>query len=131
LEVLAEREGDVLLLGVSHTSSTAIHLAEQRLGRSRFYRYAKVTDQVWMELPNIPGQSHRFDEIEPHCRAATQEVMIGLCRARRIPIRQVLATAQPLILANPSALLCDDPQCRCFAALQQRLETLSRESKEQ
>ena len=131
LEALAELEGDVLLLGVSHTSNTAIHLAEQRLGRSRFYRYAKVTDQVWMELPNVPGQSHRFDEIEPHCRAATQEVMIGLCRARCIPIREVLATAQRLILANPAALLCDDPQCRCFAALQQRLETLSRESKEQ
>ncbi len=130
LEVLAEREGDVLLLGVSHTSNTAIHLAEQYLGRSRFYRYAKVTDRVWMELPNIPGQSHRFDEIEPHCRAATQEVMIGSCRARRIPMREVLAVAQRLILANPAALLCEHPDCRCFAALQQRLEMLSRESKE-
>jgi len=131
LEVLAELEGDVLLLGVSHASNTAIHLAEQRLGRSRFYRYAKVTDQVWMELPNIPGQSHRFDEIEPHCRAATQEVMIGSCRARCIPIREVLATAERLIRANPAALLCEHPDCRCFAALQQRLETLSRENKEQ
>jgi aminoglycoside 3-N-acetyltransferase len=35
LEALAERQGDVLLLGVTHTSSTAIHLAEQHLGRSR------------------------------------------------------------------------------------------------
>lgn len=131
LEVLAELEGDVLLLGVSHTSNTAIHLAEQRLGRSRFYRYAKVTDQVWMELPNLPGQSHWFDEIEPGCRAATQEIMIGSCRVRRIPIREVLAVAECLILANPAALLCNDPECRCFAALQQRLETLSRESKEQ
>ncbi len=42
LEALAELEGDVFLLGVSHTSNTAIHLAEQRLGRSRFYRYAKA-----------------------------------------------------------------------------------------
>ncbi len=130
LEALAELEGDVLLLGVSHTSNTVIHLAEQRLGRSRFYRYAKVADRVWMELPNIPGQSHRFDEIEPHCRAATQEVMIGSCRARRVPIREVLAVAERLILANPAALLCEHPDCRCFAALQQRLETLSRESKE-
>jgi aminoglycoside 3-N-acetyltransferase len=130
LEALAELGGDVLLLGVSHTSNTAIHLAEQRLGRSRFYRYAKVTDQVWMELPNLPGHSHRFDEIEPHCRAATQEVMIGSCRARRIPIREVLVTAERLILANSAALLCEHPDCRCFAALQQRLETLSRENKE-
>src|SRR5439155_20017109 len=32
IEALAELGGDVLLLGVSHTSNTAIHLAEQRLG---------------------------------------------------------------------------------------------------
>ena len=131
LEALAELEGDVLLLGVSHTSNTAIHLAEQRLGRSCFYRYAKVAERVWMELPNIPGQSHRFDEIEPDLRTATQEVMIGSCRARRIPIREVLAVAERLILANPAALLCEHPDCRCFAALQQRLKTLSRGNKEQ
>lgn len=131
LEILAEMDGDVLLLGVSHTSNTAIHLAEQRLARSRFYRYAKVADHIWMELPNLPGQSHCFDEIEPHFRAMTQEVMIGSCRVRRIPIRQVLGTAERLILANPAALLCDDPSCRCFAAFQQRLETLSRENKDQ
>src|SRR5262249_33572144 len=33
-------DGDILLLGVGHTSNTTIHLAEQHLGRSRFYRYA-------------------------------------------------------------------------------------------
>jgi aminoglycoside 3-N-acetyltransferase len=131
LEALAEQQGDVLLLGVTHTSNTAIHLAEQHLGRSRFYRYAKVADQVWMELPNIPGQSHQFDDIEPALRPATQEVMIGSCRARRIPIQEVLAAAEHLILANPAALLCDDPDCRCFAALQQRLEILSTQSKSQ
>jgi len=129
LEALAEQQGDVLLLGVTHTSNTAIHLAEQHLGRSRFYRYAKVADQVWMELPNIPGQSHRFDDIKPAIREASQEVMIGSCRAQRIPIQEVLAAAERLILANPAALLCDDHGCRCFAALQQRLETLTTQSK--
>jgi aminoglycoside 3-N-acetyltransferase len=71
----------VLLLGVSHTSNTTIHLAEQYLGRSRFYRYAKSADGLWAELPNIPGASHEFDAIEadpagllctndPTCRCA-------------------------------------------------------------
>ncbi|MBA2287067.1 MAG: AAC(3) family N-acetyltransferase, partial [Ktedonobacteraceae bacterium] len=94
LEALAKLKGDVLLLGVTHTSNTAIHLAEQRLGRSRFYRYTKTAPYVWMELPNIPGQSHQFDDIEPECRASTHEVMIGSCRARRIPIHDVLAIAE-------------------------------------
>lgn len=124
LEALAELDGDVLLMGVSHTANTAIHLAEQRLGRSRFYRYAKIAPQVWAEFPNIPGESHRFDEIEPYCRSMTREVRIGACRARLIAIRDVLAEADRLICSDPSALLCEECSCRCYAALQQRLDVL-------
>jgi aminoglycoside 3-N-acetyltransferase len=124
LEALAALDGDVLLLGVDHTANTAIHLAEQRLGRSRFFRYAKAADGVWMELPNIPGQSHRFDAITPDLAGATREVQIGACQARRVPIAAVLAAATRRIVADPAALLCDDPDCRCGAALQQRLARL-------
>lgn len=124
-EILEQLDGDVLLLGVDHTTNTTIHLAEQRLGRSCFYRYAKLANQIWMELPNIPGQSHRFDDIEPELRAAAREVMIGSCRARLIPVREVLATADRLIRANPAALLCEQTDCRCYDALQQRLETIA------
>jgi len=125
LEALAVRGGDVLLLGVSHTANTAIHLAEQRLGRSRFYRYAKAAQEVWMELPNIPGQSHHFDDIERELASVTHEVLIGTCRARRIAVADVLATAERLITADPAALLCADSECRCFAALQQRVAWLT------
>jgi aminoglycoside 3-N-acetyltransferase len=125
LEALAARGGDVLLLGVSHTVNTTIHLAEQRLGRSRFYRYAKAAPGVWMELPNIPGHSHRFDDIERELASATREVLIGTCRARRIPVADVLAATERLITADPTALLCEDRECRCFAALQQRVGWLT------
>jgi aminoglycoside 3-N-acetyltransferase len=125
IEALVSLDGDVLLLGVDHTVNTAIHLAEQCLGRSRFYRYAKAADGVWMELPNIPGQSHRFSDIEPELAAQTREVTIGRGRARRIAISAVLGAAERLIQANPAALLCPDPECRCGAALQQRLAWLA------
>lgn len=121
LDALAELGGEVLLLGVDHTSNTAIHLAEQRLGRSRFHRCAKVDDGVWAEFPNISGESHRFDEIEPALAPFTTETKIGQCRARRIAIADVLATTERLITADPTALLCQDADCRCGAALRQRL----------
>jgi aminoglycoside 3-N-acetyltransferase len=115
-------DGDVLLIGVDHTSNTTIHLAEQFLGRSRFHRYAKTAEGVWAEFPNIPGDSHRFDAIEPEVRSATKEVRIGSSRVRRIPRDAVLAATRRLILDDPTALLCtDDPTCRCAAALDQRL----------
>ncbi|WP_427889340.1 AAC(3) family N-acetyltransferase [Kribbella sp. GL6] len=115
-------DGDVLLLGVTHTSNTTIHLAEQYLGRSRFYRYAKSADGLWVEYPNVPGASHMFDAIEPVLRPATKEVRIGQARVRRIPKQAVLDATRDLIESDPTALLCtDDPTCRCAAALQQRL----------
>lgn len=126
IEVLADLDGDVLLLGVTHTSNTTIHLAEQHLGRSRFHRYAKAAPGVWMELPNVSGESHRFDEIEPELAPVTREVRIGDCQARRIPVRDVLAVTTRLVTADPAALLCEDPDCRCGAALQQRLAVLGR-----
>ncbi|MGW0232321.1 AAC(3) family N-acetyltransferase [Actinopolymorpha singaporensis] len=121
IEALAELDGDVVLLGVSHEANTAIHLAEQRLGRSRFYRYAKVAAGVWAEFPNLGGESHRFDDIEPALRPATTEVRIGACRARRVGVRDLLAAVTEVVRADPAALLCPDPACRCGAALAQRL----------
>jgi aminoglycoside 3-N-acetyltransferase len=77
-----------------------------------------------MELPNIPGQSHRFNDIEPALAGQTREVVIGCCRARRIAISEVLAIAERLIERDPAALLCPNPECRCGAALHQRLACL-------
>ena len=113
---LGDAGGDVLLLGVGHTSSTAIHLAEQRLGRGRFHRYAKVGPGAWAELPNLPGESHRFDELEPALRPCTREVRVGRARLRRTSVADVLAATRAAVLADPRALLCDDAGCRCAAA---------------
>lgn len=103
LEAVEALDGQVLLLGVGHTRNTSMHLAEQRLGRSRFYRYAKVAPSVWAELPNIPGHSHRFDDLEPVLRRSTRELQIGACRARLIPIRDVLDAVTTAVLADPGA----------------------------
>jgi len=116
IEAVADAGGDVLLLGVGHTSSTAIHLAEQRLGRGRFHRYAKVGPGAWAELPRIPGESHRFDELEPALRSRTREVSVGRARLRRTSVSDVLAATRAAVLADPRALLCDDAGCRCAAA---------------
>jgi aminoglycoside 3-N-acetyltransferase len=123
---LAELDGTVLQLGVDHTSNTTIHLAEQQLGRARFYRYAKADTGTWLELPNIPGDSHRFDLIEPVLRPHTRELTIGQSRVRTIPVRAVLAETRALIEADPQALLCTTtPTCRCAAAHAQRLQVIT------
>jgi aminoglycoside 3-N-acetyltransferase len=127
IEALEDLAGDVLLLGVTHTSNTTIHLAEQRLGRSCFWRYAKAHEGVWMELPNLPGDSDGFDAIEPALRGVTQEVQVGACRVRRVAVRDVLGVAMRMILADPAALLRPqaDPDSQSAAALRQRVARVS------
>lgn len=120
IDAVASLDGDVLLLGVGHTVNTAIRLAEQRLGRSRFYRYAKLQPGVWAELPNVPGQSHRFDDLEPMLRSHTKETLIGDCPARLVKVRDVLYHATVAISTDAAALLCNDDECRCGAARRQR-----------
>ncbi len=125
VEALERLGGDVLLLGVGHCSNTTIHLAEQRLGRSLFYRYTVLAPGVWAEVPNVSGESHRFDAIEPALTPAARETMIGNCRARRIPAAAVLSAATELIMNDPAALLCPEEHCRCGGALRQRLAVLA------
>lgn len=119
LERLAETGGGVLLLGVTHTSNTMIHVAEQRLGRSIFHRYGRSADGLWVELPNVSGDSDRFDDIDPHLRPYARETMIGNCRARWFAAADVIEVTTKLITDDPDALLCDRPDCRCAAARRQ------------
>lgn len=124
LRVVHHLGGYVLQLGVTHTTNTTIHLAEQMLGRSRFYRYARAADGLWVELPNVSGESHQFDRIEPHLTSCTRIVHIGSCTARLTSAADIIDTTTRLIQADPAALLCHDPDCRCTAAHQQRLAYL-------
>jgi len=130
LDLLEQWGGRVLLLGVGHTANTCIHLAEQRLGRSRFWRYAKIASGVWAEFPNIPGESDAFDAIEPVLAPVTLETRIGNCRARQVAVADVVAAATRLIRADPAALLAPDPPAdsRSAAAIRQRLARLEAEA---
>lgn len=124
LRVVHRLDGYVLQLGVTHTTNTTMHLAEQMLGRSLFYRYARAADGLWVELPNVSGESHEFDRIEPHLAPFTKVVKIGSCTARLLRSADIIETTMRVIEADPKALLCDDATCRCGAAYQQRLAYL-------
>lgn len=124
LRAVHQLDGYVLQLGVTHTTNTTMHVAEQMLGRSAFYRYARSADGLWVELPNVSGESHEFDAIEPHLAPVTKVVRIGSCTARLIRSADIIETTKRLIEADPKALLCDDAACRCGAAYQQWLTYL-------
>jgi aminoglycoside 3-N-acetyltransferase len=112
---LAAEGGEVLLLGVDHTRNTAIHFAEQHAGRKQFVRWA-LTGNGIVECPAWPGCSEGFNALAPHAAAFTRTARVGDALLQRLPLTELLRTAEALIHADPLALLCANPKCeRCNA----------------
>lgn len=126
LQELSGRDGDVLLLGVGHWANTTVHLAEQRCGRSRFWRFGVIDAGIWVELPNIPGDSSAFGQLDGMIEPVAS-TRIGSCEARRYRVRAICAVVEEAIARDPAALLdLDHPgDERTGAAWRQRLACLA------
>jgi aminoglycoside 3-N-acetyltransferase len=112
---LEQEAGDLLLLGVTHTVNTSLHLAERRAGRKTFTRWA-LTPHGVVECPNWPGDSAGFDALAPQVKAITRSVQIGQAHVQRLPVRDLLRLTEDIVRADPLVLLCDYPSCeRCQA----------------
>lgn len=110
---MLEQDGWVLLLGVDHTSNTAIHYAERLAGRRTFVRWA-LTARGVIECPNFPGCSQGFEAIRPYASKFTHSYRFGSGALEALPLRNLVETARELIEADAQALLCQNPACeRC------------------
>jgi len=115
IATLAAQGGSVLLLGVDHTTNTAIHLAEQRAGRKTFTRWA-VTGSKIVACTHYPGCSDGFGAAEQALAPITREVVIGEARVRALQLAEMLALLTDLFREEPEALLCEREDCpRCAA----------------
>ena len=116
--------GKILLLGVTHTTNTSIHLAES---------VAKVPylvhhyDASWGKDVHVlengvvdihtqvefPGCSNTFDQIQPLLEQQNKinANTVGNATAYLMNARDLIATAVSLLKTNPAALLCDKPNC--------------------
>lgn len=116
---LAADGGEVLLLGVDHTRNLALHYAEARAGRKQFVRWALTLDGV-RECGGWPGCPDGFNAIAPHVQAITRAAQVGDALLQRLPLAELLSTAEALIRRDPLALLCARPACpRCDAVRRQ------------
>ncbi len=108
---LMEAGGDVLLVGVTHTNSTAIHLAEQLAGRELFVRYALTPDGV--RAARGGGCGEGFDQVQPHVEHFERRTTAGGATLRCYRLAPYVETARELIERDPFALLCDNcDRCR-------------------
>lgn len=118
LRVLAELEGVVLLAGVDHTRNFSLHLAEQMAGRKTFTRWALTRNRI-VELSGMPGCAQAFNQVDSVLEAISRQVKVGEALLTAIPLRPMLRIVYELIMNDPFALLCGDPDCLLCASVRQ------------
>ena len=97
-------------MGVTLTSLTLLHLAEQMAGREPFRRWSRNPggDVIMVETG---GCSRGFDNIRPVLTSVEIETKVGESRWLVYPAAAALETAAAAIRSNPSITHCDDPAC--------------------
>ncbi|MBI2890679.1 MAG: AAC(3) family N-acetyltransferase [Nitrospirae bacterium] len=116
VEKLARKGGWGLLVGVSLTACTAIHLAEERAGRRPFIRWAIGPDGGVRRI-RVAGCAKGFERLMPQCRPLFREHQLGPCQMLAAPLEALIARAAELIRADPEITRCS-PEClRCRDAI--------------
>jgi len=110
--------GWILLIGVSHTVNSAIHMAEYiaRVPYSMPGTAQVVTaagEIASVEIPWRPGCSQGFGKIEDHLerKGLIRRGRIGLAPSQLVPGKGVVETGVELLRKDPGALLCDRTEC--------------------
>jgi aminoglycoside 3-N-acetyltransferase len=114
-----QADAQILLLGVDHDSNTTIHLAESLLEMPHLLELPdrwpddSQGDRVWREVRKTTKCSDGFVKLRlPLQRAG----VIGAGHVGDAPVQlmrsqDVVAVATRLLAEEPTALLCDDPDC--------------------
>jgi aminoglycoside 3-N-acetyltransferase len=117
LQVLADLDGWVVLLGTGLTSMTMLHLAEKRAGRTLFRRWAN-NRRGWPMMVETGSCSAGFDRFETTLASLERQTRVGESLWRIFPARATLRAAAQAIRMNPEITRCADPECeRCPDAI--------------
>ncbi len=122
LFTLLQANGKILLLGVDHTKSSIIHVAEEManlpyLDRSHPIDVPSSSGKITHKWIRRPGCSNGFNVMEEPLQEndAIKETFIGDCRVRLMTARAVVNAAMELLKYDNEALLCDRPDCMVCA----------------
>ena len=113
LKKVVETNGYVLLLGVPLSECTALHLAEEMVGRRPFIRWTLYRDGIIRRMREY-GCSYGFPHLEPYLEPFANRVKIGECNAVAYPILELVDTGAAIMRRSPEITLCsNDEGCRC------------------
>lgn len=122
IQKLMDIGGWVLLLGVSHTANTSIHLAEFLAGRKQFTRWA-LLDQKVVRCPGFPGCSAGFGAAAESLASITRKTILGTALIQAIPLQPMVEKLVNLFQSDSNALLCQVSACAYCASVRRHNAT--------
>lgn len=128
---------NILQLGVTQTTNSTIHVAEELakvpyLDRQRYVGIRLPNGKVISKWIRRPGCSQGFNAIDEALDeiGAISELMIGSCKARLMSARTLLDTAVEMLKSEPDALLCSRPDCGICAESRAMISARESEAEE-
>jgi len=121
LRKLLEMNGKVMLIGVTHTTSSMIHVAEEIVGVPYLNRVRQVTVATphgkVAKVLRRPGCSRGFDKITERLEATgtVRKRLIGKSLVQLMPASAIVSAAAQMLKEDPASLLCDLPDCEVCA----------------
>lgn len=112
-----EADGRVLLVGVDHDADTTIHLAESLLDlphlRELPDRWPDDSGgaRIWRPIRKTTKCSDGFVAIGPRLAPFTVRATLGDAAVQHLRARDIVRVATDVLVADPTALLCADPEC--------------------
>ncbi len=115
-----QRDAQVLLLGVEHDANTTVHLAESLLDMphleilpDRYPARDERGERVFRPVRKTTKCSDGFLKLTPVVDAAgiARRGQTGECVSQLMRSQDLVRVATQLFRRDPTALLCDDPEC--------------------
>jgi aminoglycoside N3'-acetyltransferase len=110
LRALVALDGAALLIGVSLTRLTLLHLAETEAGRRPFIRWALDPDGIPTRI-RAGECSEGFDRLAPALQPVETQTTVGTSLWRAFPAVEVVKRAAAAIRVEPNITHCPNTQC--------------------
>ncbi len=123
LDRLAQAGGRILLLGVTHTANTTIHVAEQHAGARKFPPWdeppvasVKMPDgtlfPVTLDCSSSCSFAYNAIDYFMRRRGRIRDFLLGSALGTLMSGLDVIAATREALLEKPDILLCTRPECR-------------------
>ena len=110
--LFARDDGVMVLAGVTLTSATPVHFAEQAAGKTMFRRWAKI--ETGIAEVEVGSCSNGFDKLLPRLNQLITRREVGSSTWLTAPFRPFVELVAEILKQDPGFLHCGQTQCiRC------------------